>query len=132
MQGLPLGRWIDFAVIYKIDNPHNDFFRIGIPYDDYNSKFPKDLYKAGAVRQTVANRAIRNGFKVIQREMSGELVLRKFFPIECARLQTIPVWYDFVVPERQIYKLLGNGWTVEIIKHLLEPYCGFRQTTTHV
>lgn len=44
--------------------------------------------------------------------------LRRLTPIECARLQTIPEWYEWIVSDTQIYKMLGNGWTVETIKHI--------------
>ena len=40
-------------------------------------------------------------------------------PPECARLQTIPNWYKWIGSETQQYKMLGNGWTVEVIKHIL-------------
>lgn len=45
--------------------------------------------------------------------------IRRLTPTECARLQTIPDWYEWVVSDTQIYKMLGNGWTVEVIKHIL-------------
>lgn len=35
-------------------------------------------------------------------------------------LQTVPEWYEFPVSDTQAYKMLGNGWTVEVIKHLLK------------
>ncbi len=44
--------------------------------------------------------------------------VRRLTPIETARLQTIPDWYKWNVKETQIYKMLGNGWTVEVIKHI--------------
>ena len=44
--------------------------------------------------------------------------LRRLTPTECARLQTIPEWYVWRCSETQIYKMLGNGWTVEVIKHI--------------
>jgi DNA (cytosine-5)-methyltransferase 3A len=44
--------------------------------------------------------------------------LRKLTPIECARLQTIPDWYKWECSDSQIYRMLGNGWTVDIIKHI--------------
>lgn len=44
--------------------------------------------------------------------------LRRLTPTECARLQTIPDWYKWIVNESQIYRMLGNGWTVEVIKHI--------------
>jgi len=44
--------------------------------------------------------------------------LRRLTPLECARLQTIPEWYKWIVSDSQAYKVLGNGWTVDIIKHI--------------
>lgn len=49
----------------------------------------------------------------------GGLQVRRLTPIECARLQTIPEWYKWEVSETQQYRMLGNGWTVEVIKHIL-------------
>lgn len=46
-------------------------------------------------------------------------VLRRLTPTECARLQTIPEWYRWECSDTQAYKMLGNGWTVEVIKHIL-------------
>lgn len=46
-------------------------------------------------------------------------ILRRLTPTECARLQTIPEWYKWECSDTQAYKMLGNGWTVEVIKHIL-------------
>lgn len=46
-------------------------------------------------------------------------ILRRLTPTECARLQTIPDWYKWGCSDTQAYKMLGNGWTVEVIKHIL-------------
>lgn len=46
--------------------------------------------------------------------------LRRLTPRECCRLQTIPEWYTWECSDSQIYKMLGNGWTVEVIKHILQ------------
>lgn len=45
--------------------------------------------------------------------------IRRLTPTECARLQTIPEWYKWECSDTQQYKMLGNGWTVEVIKHIL-------------
>lgn len=45
--------------------------------------------------------------------------IRRLTPTECARLQTIPEWYKWKCSKTQQYKMLGNGWTVEVIKHIL-------------
>jgi len=48
-----------------------------------------------------------------------EGVVRKLTPIECERLQTIPDNYTACVSDSQRYKMLGNGWTVDVISHIL-------------
>ena len=50
--------------------------------------------------------------------MEKEYRIRRLTPTECARLQTIPEWYKWNVSDTQQYKMLGNGWTVEVIKHI--------------
>ena len=50
----------------------------------------------------------------------GYYIIRKLTVRECMRLQTVPEWYEFPVSDSQAYKMLGNGWTVEVIVHLLE------------
>lgn len=49
----------------------------------------------------------------------GFYIIRKLTVTECKRLQTVPEWYVFPVSDSQAYKMLGNGWTVEVIAHLI-------------
>lgn len=44
--------------------------------------------------------------------------LRSITPIECERLQTLPDDYTAGVSNSQRYKMLGNGWTVDVIAHI--------------
>lgn len=44
--------------------------------------------------------------------------IRRLTPLECARLQTIPEWYRWECSDTQAYRMLGNGWTNEVIKHI--------------
>ena len=44
--------------------------------------------------------------------------IRKLTPIECERLQTVPDNYSAIVSKSQRYKMLGNGWTVDVIAHI--------------
>tara|TARA_R110001606_G_scaffold11725_1_gene50654 strand:+ start:302 stop:1150 length:849 start_codon:yes stop_codon:yes gene_type:complete len=47
-------------------------------------------------------------------------VIRKLTPVECERLQTIPDGYtDKGISDTQRYKALGNGWTVDVVAHIL-------------
>ena len=47
--------------------------------------------------------------------------IRRLTPTECARLQTIPDWYKWDgISDTQRYKMLGNGWNIETIKHIFK------------
>jgi len=45
---------------------------------------------------------------------------RKLTPIEFERLQTVPDNYTEGVSDSQRYRMLGNGWTVDVIAHILK------------
>ena len=52
----------------------------------------------------------------------GFYIIRKLTVLECKRLQTVPDSYIFPVSDTQAYRQLGNGWTVDVIAHILS-YC---------
>jgi DNA-cytosine methyltransferase len=59
--------------------------------------------------------------EVIQEDIiNGELLIRKLTPIECERLQNLPDDYSCGISDSQRYKCLGNGWTVDVIVHMLK------------
>lgn len=45
--------------------------------------------------------------------------IRRLTPSECANLQTVPDWYQWIVSDTQIYRMLGNGWTIKVIQWIL-------------
>lgn len=51
--------------------------------------------------------------------IDGYYIIRKLTVRECMRLQTVPENYIFPVSNTQAYKMLGNGWTVDVIAHIL-------------
>lgn len=62
-------------------------------------------------------------YTLTTRDKHGILIdgyIRKLTPIECERLQTLPDNYTAGVSDAQRYKTLGNGWTVEVITHILK------------
>lgn len=69
--------------------------------------------------------AVENGYITIKgikypiALADGEYIIRKLTPIECERLQTIPDGYTAAVSNAQRYKGIGNGWTAEVIIHIL-------------
>jgi DNA (cytosine-5)-methyltransferase 3A len=46
--------------------------------------------------------------------------IRRLTPVECERLQTVKDNYTNHVSDSQRYKMLGNGWTVDVISHILK------------
>lgn len=46
--------------------------------------------------------------------------MRRLTPLECERLQTVPDNYTDGVSDTQRYKMLGNGWTIDVIAHILK------------
>ena len=48
----------------------------------------------------------------------GTTKIRRLTPTECERLQTVPDQYTAVVSDTQRYRMLGNGWTVDVIAHI--------------
>jgi DNA-cytosine methyltransferase len=50
----------------------------------------------------------------------GTTEYRKLTPLECERLQTVPEGYTDHVSNTQRYKMLGNGWTVDVVSHIMK------------
>ena len=53
---------------------------------------------------------------------------RKLTPIECERLQTVPDNYTNHVSNTQRYKMLGNGWTIDVIAHIFSTMSVINKT----
>ena len=54
----------------------------------------------------------------------GCYIIRKLTVRECMRLQTVPEEYVFPVSNSQAYKMLGNGWTVDVIARIMSHFEG--------
>lgn len=81
---------------------------------------------------------VKDGFITIKGERypiklaDGYYIIRKLTVAECKRLQTVPGWYEFPVSNSQAYKMLGNGWTVDVISHILGHMDGLRDKPVEV
>lgn len=81
--------------------------------------------KSGADGKTYIVYTVKDGMITIkEREYpiklpDGYYIIRKLTVNECKRLQTVPEWFEFPVSDAQAYKMLGNGWTVGVIAHLI-------------
>ena len=82
--------------------------------DCYNNNIRTDG-KVGTITQHMSRSGMTNGFKVIKNS-----TIRRLTPIECERLQTVKDNYTNHVSDSQRYKMLGNGWTVDVIVHILK------------
>jgi DNA (cytosine-5)-methyltransferase 3A len=68
--------------------------------------------KAFALRSQAGGELQGKGVKVNSR-------IRRLTPIECERLQTVKDNYTAHVSDSQRYRMLGNGWTIDVICHIL-------------
>ena len=62
----------------------------------------------------------------------GCYIIRKLTVRECMRLQTVPEEYVFPVSDSQAYKMLGNGWTVDVIAHIMSHFEGLTEEPVEV
>jgi site-specific DNA-cytosine methylase len=78
-----------------------------------NIKFPNDV---NVKSQTL----LANGQSISRSTtyIENKGLYRKLTPLECERLQTLPDGYSEGVSNTQRYKMIGNGWTIEVIRHI--------------
>lgn len=88
------------------------------------------LYACPANGKTLPVYEVRDGLITIKGKQypiklrDGYYAIRKLTVTECKRLQTVPDSYEFPVSDSQAYKMLGNGWTVEVIMYLMRHFDG--------
>lgn len=79
------------------------------------------VYRESLDHNLIAERTEPDGKSIgITEALQNGSALRRLTPVECARLQTVPDWYEWVVSDTQIYRMCGNGWTVRVIEHILK------------
>ena len=83
------------------------------------------LYACPATGKEKLIYEVKNGLITVKDQQypiklaDGFYIIRKLTPVECERLQTLPDGYTSAVSNAQRYKGLGNGWTAEVIIHIL-------------
>ena len=95
------GAWANGMTIVRVDG-------------NKSSSQPNRVYSDGGKSPNIGSTHFSNTINV-----ANGYRIRRITPTECARLQTIPEWYKWECSATQQYRLLGNGWTVEVIKHIL-------------
>lgn len=81
-----------------------------IVFSDKSQTILATIYKENAKSMIKRN---KKGLLV-----SGGIKFRKLSVLECKRLQTIPDNYLMNISDTQAYKMLGNGWTVDVVAHI--------------
>ena len=91
----------------------------------FNPRIAEPVCVAQRSRYDAPIYEVKDGFITVKgnkypiKLVDGFYIIRKLTVRECMRLQTVPEWYEWPVSKSQAYKMLGNGWTVEVIAHLL-------------
>jgi len=84
------------------------------------------MEKAQTILSTIYKENVKSMLKrnkmglVIGEEDMDKIHFRKLTPLECERLQTVPDGYTEGVSNTQRYRMVGNGWTVDVIAHMLQ------------
>lgn len=79
-----------------------------------------DFMHHSDIRNPKSSAVVANFFKGVPYNVFKDWdCIRKFHPIECERLQTLPDGYTDGLSDTQRYKCIGNGWTVDVIAHIL-------------
>jgi site-specific DNA-cytosine methylase len=91
--------------------------------DCFDMTFPNSKTRRGRNMKHKSNCLTAANYDYMRYEHSDEdkeVYWRKLTPVECERLQTVPDNYTNHVSNTQRYKMLGNGWTIEVITHILK------------
>jgi DNA (cytosine-5)-methyltransferase 3A len=97
----------------------------GVPYNCLFEEVDGSPYITDANGKKVIVYEVRDGYITVKGKRypiklaDGYYIIRKLTVKECCRLQTLPDDYCRAVSNSQAYKGLGNGWTAEVIIHIL-------------
>lgn len=83
----------------------------------FDNTFPNSKTRRGRFMKLKSNCLTAANFDFM---LFKDMLIRKLLPIECERLQTVPDNYTDCVSDTQRKRMLGNGWTVDVITHILK------------
>lgn len=115
----PDGDWFESDLIwfedgeYRAKNATKKGYLVIENGDSINLDFPNSKTRRGRVAKNKSN-TLNTGCNQAY-FLNGKV--KRFTPIECERLQTVSDNYTSCVSDHQRYKMLGNGWTVDVIAH---------------
>ena len=120
-QELPSGTEYIYDETNKSHKPQHIGTAVDIKAAAWRGRYNED----GSISQKLELRKDEktNTITTVQKDnvlTKDEVYWRKLTPLECERLQTVPDNYTNHVSNTQRYKMLGNGWTIEVIAHILK------------
>jgi len=107
--------WFDLKELLEIKT--DEFDESIVSFEQREGVFEKSnrIYDTDGISPKLTNTSSDEKIVVNQR-------IRKLTPIECERLQTVSDNYTSCVSDSQRYKMLGNGWTIDVICHILNYF----------
>lgn len=106
---IPISEYTDKGIVLS------DIIEHGLVDKDKSYCIDANYFKGTNLEQYLAKKRRQVVF-----EKSDKSIIRKLTLLECKRLQTVPDDYKINVSNTQAYKMLGNGWTVDVIAHIFK------------
>lgn len=107
-------------LVTRDDNKANCLTTSGLTKEhivmEKSQTIPATIYKENVKSMLKRN---KKGL-IVGKQDAENIIFRKLTPLECERLQTVPDGYTEGVSDTQRYKMVGNGWTVDVIAHILQ------------
>lgn len=100
-------------------DPNFGEFKAPITFDAEGQMVAEIEGRARVIYEVKGGRITVKGKQLKANLADGLYIIRRLTVLECKRLQTVPDSYIFPVSDTQAYRQLGNGWTVDVIAHIL-------------
>jgi len=104
-------------IVFRVKEATQKGYVEALPGDGLDLTHPNSKTRRGRLMRDKINclTAANYEYGIVQQDLSW----RKLTPVECEHLQTVPDNYTQSVSNSQRYKMLGNGWTVDVIAYIL-------------
>ena len=113
-------------------DPNFGEFKAQITFDAEGQMVAEIEGRARVIYEVRDGRIMIKGEQYPIKLADGFYIIRKLTVLECKRLQTVPDSYIFPVSDTQAYRQLGNGWTVDVIAHILSFCPGIKEKPLEV
>ena len=113
-------------------DPNFGTFKVPITLDAEGQMVAGIEGRARVIYEVRGGRITVKGKQLKANLADGLYIIRRLTVLECKRLQTVPDSYIFPVSDTQAYRQLGNGWTVDVIAHILSFCPGIKEKPLEV